>query len=97
MPPAAESPPVITGQTVAKVPLTVLSLGQPGDPRDWIHIQHESARQVRNSDYMLDNKNQLRRVVELWEDPAKPNEMKFPKKEAAARRSLQAVLDALGN
>ena len=71
--------------------------GQPGDPREWIHIQHESARQVRNSDYMLDNKNQLRRVVELWEDPAKPNEMKFPKKEAAARRSLQAVLDALGN
>jgi arylsulfatase A len=71
--------------------------GQPGDPREWIHFQHESARQVRNSDYMLDNKNQLRRVVELWEDPAKPNEMKFPKKEAAARRSLQAVLDALGN
>jgi hypothetical protein len=45
---------------------------------------------------MLDNKNPLRRVVELWEDPAKPNEIKFPEKEAAARKSLQAVFDLLG-
>ena len=71
-------------------------LGKPGSPREWIHIQSEGARQVRNSDYMLDNKNQLRRVVELWEDPAMPNEGRFPEKEAAARQSLQAVFDALG-
>lgn len=70
--------------------------GKSGYPREWIHIQHQTARQVRNSDYMLDNKNQLRRVVELWEDPAKPNEIKFPEKEAAARKSLQAVFDLLG-
>jgi hypothetical protein len=44
---------------------------------------------------MLDNKNQLRRVVELWEEPAKPNENLNPEKEAAARKSLQAVFDAL--
>ena len=69
--------------------------GNPGNPREWIHIQHEAARQVRNSDYMLDNKDQLRRVVELWENPAKPNEDKNPEKEAAARQSLQAVFDAL--
>jgi hypothetical protein len=30
VPPAAESPPVITGQTVAKVPLTVLPLREHG-------------------------------------------------------------------
>ena len=71
-------------------------LGKPGSPREWIHIQHEGARQVRNSDYMLDNRNQLRRVVELWEEPAKPNENMNPEKEAAARKSLQAVFDALG-
>ena len=70
--------------------------GKSGNPREWIHIQHQAARQVRNSDYMLDNKNQLRRVVELWEDPAKPNESKLPEKEAAARKSLQAVFDSLG-
>jgi hypothetical protein len=45
---------------------------------------------------MLDDKNQLRRVVSLWEAPAKPNEDLFPSKEAAARTSLQAVFDALG-
>jgi arylsulfatase A len=71
-------------------------LGKPGNPREWVHIQHQTARQVRNSDYMLDNKNQLRRVVELWEQPAKPNENKFPEKEAIARKSLQDAFDALG-
>lgn len=71
-------------------------LGKPGQPREWIHIQHVDNRQVRNNDFMLDNKDQLRRVVELWEDPAKPNENRNPKKEAAARKSLQAVFDELG-
>jgi len=71
-------------------------LGKPGHPREWVHIQYEGARQVRNTDYMLNNRNELRRVVELWEDPAKPNEGRFPDKEAAARKSLQAVFDTLG-
>ncbi len=71
-------------------------LGKPGNPREWIHIQNAGDRQLRNSDYMLDNKDQLRRVVELWEEPAKPNENKEPEKEAAARKTLQAALDALG-
>jgi arylsulfatase A len=72
-------------------------LGQPGTPREWVHIQNAGDRQVRNSEYMLNNKNQLRRVVELWEDPAEPNENKNPEHEAAARKSLQAVFEALGN
>ncbi len=71
-------------------------LGKPGHPREWIHIQNADDRQVRNSDYMLDNKNQLRRVVQLWEEPAEPNESKEPEEEAAARRTLQAVFDKLG-
>lgn len=71
-------------------------LGKPRHPREWVHIQYEGARQVRNTDYMLNNRNELRRVVELWEDPAKPNEGRFPDKEAAARKSLQAVFDTLG-
>jgi arylsulfatase A-like enzyme len=66
-------------------------LGKPGQPREWIHIQNANDRQVRNSDYMLNNKGQLRRVVELWEDPAKPNENRNPEKEAAARKTLQAA------
>jgi arylsulfatase A len=71
-------------------------LGKPSQPREWIHIQDGNNRQVRNRDYMLDNKNQLRRVVELWESPAKPNENLNPEKEAAARKALQAVFDSLG-
>lgn len=69
--------------------------GKTGSPREWIHIQHESARQVRNSDYMLNNKNELRQVRELWEDPAEPNENKHPEKEATARKLLQAAFDQL--
>ena len=71
-------------------------LGKPGNPREWIHIQNAGDRQLRNSDYMLDNKNQLRRVVRLWEEPAKPNENKELEKEAAARKWLQAAFDTLG-
>ncbi len=70
--------------------------GKPGQPREWIHLQNADGRQVRNSDYTLDNQNQLRRVVALWEEPAKPNQNKEPEKEAAARKTLQAVFDALG-
>jgi arylsulfatase A-like enzyme len=72
-------------------------LGKPGKPREWIHIQHQGARQVRNRDYMLDNKNQLCRVVELWENPAGPDEPPDTKKNAAARKTLKSVFDALKN
>jgi hypothetical protein len=44
---------------------------------------------------MLNNQNELRGVVELWQEPAKPNENKDPVKEAAERKSLQAVFDTL--
>jgi arylsulfatase A-like enzyme len=71
-------------------------LGKSGTPREWIHIQHGSQRQVRNRDYMLNNKGELRRVVPLGEDPAKPNENLASEKETAARKSLQAVFDELG-
>lgn len=71
-------------------------LGKPGQPREWVHIQHEGNRQVRNSDYMLNNKDELRQVVELWQEPASPNRNKDPEKEASARKSLQEVFDALG-
>ena len=70
--------------------------GKPGNPREWIHIQNGNDRQVRNSDYMLNNKNELRRVLELWEEPAKPNENREPEKEAAARKTAQAVFESLG-
>jgi arylsulfatase A-like enzyme len=71
-------------------------VGKPGNPREWIHIQNGENRHVRNRDYMLNNKGQLRRVVELWEDPAEPDENRDPQKEAAARKILQAAFDQLG-
>ena len=70
--------------------------GKPGNPREWIHRQNSEDRQVRNNDYILNNKDQLRRVVELWEDPAKADENRNPEKEAAARKVLQSVFDTLG-
>ncbi|NQU22299.1 MAG: sulfatase-like hydrolase/transferase [Candidatus Nealsonbacteria bacterium] len=71
-------------------------LGNPGNPREWIHVQDKGARHIRNKQYILNNKNQLRPVVEIWEDPATPNQHKYPEKEQAARRTLQAVFDNLG-
>ena len=69
-------------------------LGKPGNPREWIHIQHQEQRQVRNSGYLLDNKGRLQRVVVLGGKPAAAAD---PAKEAAARTSLQAVFDRLGD
>lgn len=71
-------------------------LGKPGQPREWIHIQNASNRQVRDREYMLNNQGQLRRVGELWENPAPANANADPAKEAAARKKLQAVFDSLG-
>lgn len=70
-------------------------LGKSGQPREWIHLQNGNDRQVRNRDFMLDNKGQLRRVVELWQEPAKPNEHREPEQAAAARKALQAAFDRL--
>ncbi len=72
-------------------------LGKPSNSREWIHIQNANDRQVRNNEYMLNNKGQLRRVVQLWEEPARPNENKDPEKEATARKMLQSVFDILGD
>ena len=71
-------------------------LSNDGSPRAWVHVQDKGARHVRNKDYILNNKNQLRSVVEIWEPPAKPDQNKYPEKERAARLQLQAVFDALG-
>jgi len=71
-------------------------LGQPGQPREWVHIQNANNRQVRDREFMLNNQGELRRVVELWEDPAKPDANTDPAKEAAARKKLQAIFDELG-
>jgi len=69
--------------------------GRPGSPREWIHIQNGENRQVRNSRYMLSNTDQLRRVGELWEEPARPNADKNPTEEAQARRTLRDVFLSL--
>jgi hypothetical protein len=45
---------------------------------------------------MLNNEGQLRRVVELGQDPTKPDGSQNPETEAAARNALQAVFNELG-
>jgi arylsulfatase A len=68
-------------------------LGKPGNPRAWIHTQNGDARHVRNQEYILTNRGQLRPVVEIWQPPAPSNQNEDPEKEAAARKALQAALD----
>jgi arylsulfatase A len=71
-------------------------LGERGNPREWVHVQHKSDRHLRSSEYILNNRNQLRPVVKIWQPPAKPNQNKHPKKETAEREVLQDAFDALG-
>jgi len=70
-------------------------LGKPGKPRQWIHVQNKNNRHIRSKEYILNNKNQLRQVVEIWQKPAKSNQNKHPGKEQTARKKLQAVFDVL--
>jgi len=71
-------------------------LGKPSRPREWIHIQHENNRQIRNHNYMLNQNDELRRVTELWQVPAKPNQNQNPEQEKKARQSLQEAFNSLG-
>jgi arylsulfatase A len=71
-------------------------LANEGAPREWVHVQMNNNRHVRDRDYILNNRNQLRPVVEIWEPPAKPDQHKYPEKEQAVRKKLQAVFDELG-
>jgi arylsulfatase A len=71
-------------------------LGKTGNPREWIHIQNGNHRQIRNLDFSLDNKNELRRVVPLGEAQAKPITGTETDEQAAARQTLQAIFDKLG-
>ena len=70
--------------------------GKPGVPREWIHVQDKEKRHVRSKEYILNNNNQLRPVVELWNDPAKPISGELSEEQQAARKKLQAALDELG-
>jgi len=70
-------------------------LGQPGNPREWVHVQDKEERHIRSREYILNNKNELRPVVKIWEDPAQPDQNKYPKKEKVARKVLQEAFDSL--
>ncbi len=71
-------------------------LGKPGNPREWVHVQNQENRHIRNNQYILNNKEELRPVVEIWQDPAKSNQNKYPEKEQAERKTLQRVFGSLG-
>ncbi len=68
---------------------------QRGNPREWVHVQDVEKRHIRNNDYILNNQNELRPVVEIWEDEAQPDQNKYPEKEQNARKALQEAFDSL--
>jgi arylsulfatase A len=70
-------------------------LSNPGEPREWVHVQDKESRHIRNKEYILNNQNELRPVVEIWESPARANQNKHPEKERAARKKLQAAFEDL--
>ena len=71
--------------------------GEPGNPREWVHFQDKEQRVVRNRDFLLDQKGQLRPVTDLADDPAPVITRKLTETEESARKALQAVFDSLGN
>lgn len=70
-------------------------LGNPGQLREWIHIQNANDRQLRSGEYMLNNKGQLRQVVEMGEPDPREIIGNDSDAEAFARENLQAVFDQL--
>ena len=61
-----------------------------------MHVQDKEARHIRNKDFILTNRNQLRPVVEIWEPEPKPDVSGDTEKARAARKTLQAAFDVLG-
>jgi arylsulfatase A len=72
-------------------------LGDPGDPREWVHVQDQNQRHIRDKNYILTNSDQLRPVVEIWQPKAANISPPYSTGEAAARDFLQSVFDTLGN
>jgi arylsulfatase A len=72
-------------------------LGEPGKPREWVHVQDKGQRHVRSRDFILTHKGGFRPVTELPDDPAPPIKRELTAKEQAARKALQAAFDELGD
>lgn len=70
--------------------------GRRGNPREWIHVQDKSQRQVRNREFILTQQDRLRPVVDLAEDPAPLLDRELTEREQTARKALRAALNGLG-
>ncbi|MCM8534185.1 MAG: sulfatase-like hydrolase/transferase [Lentisphaeraceae bacterium] len=65
--------------------------GQKGTPRNWVHVQHQNKRHLRDNQYILTNEGKIRRTVQVWEMPAKSNKKKPTKQEQSSRKKLESV------
>jgi arylsulfatase A len=71
--------------------------GKPGNPREWVHIQDQGQRHVRNRQFILTHKGQFRPVTDLPDDPAPAIERELTEQEQSARSALQAAFHELRN
>jgi arylsulfatase A len=71
--------------------------GEPGNPRDWVHIQDKGQRHVRNREFILTHKGELRPVTGLSEDPVPAIQRELTETEQSARKELQTAFDELRN
>tara|TARA_R110002096_G_scaffold233764_1_gene423883 strand:+ start:2203 stop:3546 length:1344 start_codon:yes stop_codon:yes gene_type:complete len=69
--------------------------GNPGAPREWIHVQNGRKRYLRNRDFILNNSGELRPVPEIWESIRKPMNPAASEKSSAALSELQSVFSEL--
>ena len=70
-------------------------LGQPGSPRQWVHYQNGSQRQVRSRDFLLNNRGNLRPVVEIGAARAAPLREDATEVEKAGRAMLEAAFASM--
>lgn len=71
-------------------------LGQPGDPRQWAHVQDKNGRYLRSAGYILTHDGKFRPVVGIAEPPAKPITQPLTPQQQDAHKALRQAFDSLG-
>jgi arylsulfatase A-like enzyme len=71
--------------------------GQPGNPREWVHIQDKNQRSVRSREFILTQAGRFSPVTQLPHGHAPAIEQELTAKEQAARKVLEAAFVELGD
>jgi arylsulfatase A len=70
--------------------------GKLANRRDWVHYQDKEERVVRDREFMLSHRGELRRVGNIWEESSLIEPGDATNEVQAARKRLQAAFAELG-